>query len=290
MHIVTKILVVFCAILSLLLAALTMAYASNAQALRDNYKNADNERLAAVIGQKLEQQNSAERAAKDQSALQSMQNEVASKETDLANLRAERSRLIAELEQAKAGAAAAQNQTSSFTATIDTQTRLIQQYTDEVTALRNQLLASAKKEIELVDRINDLEAAREVLEQNARALKEQLEETRLSLQQIQQGGAGGATGGSAAAINVPRELAGPIVRARVNETFSTPAGEMVVVSEGANRGIRENAKMHIIRGAQYIGSIEITTVEPTQCVGKVTFLSSNDSRVQKDDTVLSRLQ
>lgn len=288
MHIVTKILVVFCAILSLLLAALTMAYASNAQALRDNFKNADNERLAAVIGQKLEQQNSAERAAKDQSALQSMQNEVASKETDLANLRAERSRLIAELEQAKAGSAAAQNQTSSFTATIDTQTRLIQQYTDEVTALRNQLLASAKKEIELVDRINDLEAAREVLEQNARALKEQLEETRLSLQQIQQGGS--VTSGSAAAINVPRELAGPIVRARVNETFSTPAGEMVVVSEGANRGIRENAKMHIIRGAQYIGSIEITTVEPTQCVGKVTFLSASDSRVQKDDTVLSRLQ
>ena len=49
MHIVTKILVVFCAVLSLLLAALTMAFASNAQALRDNYKNAENEKIAAIL-------------------------------------------------------------------------------------------------------------------------------------------------------------------------------------------------------------------------------------------------
>ena len=287
MHIVTKILVVFCAILSLLLAALTMAYASNAQALRDTYKTAENARVAAEIGAKLEVQNYSEKEAKNAAALKSLENEMASKEADLSRGRSELSRLTADLEQAKADAASIRNQIAQGTVTIETQTNLLKTYSEEVTSLRDQLLSGTKREIELVDQITDLQSAREVLEQNARALKEQLEETKLALQQLQQGGTSGA--GSAGAISIPRELAGPIVRAKVSETFSTPSGDMVVVTEGANRGIRENAKMHIVRGAQYIGSIEVTTVEPTQCVGKVTFVAS-DARVQKDDTVLSRLQ
>lgn len=286
MHIVTKILVVFCSILSLLLAALTMAYASNAQALRDGYKAIETDRIATYVGAKLEVQNAAEKNAKDQEALKSVQNELTEKDRVLADLRAERSRLVAESEQAKADAASIRNQIAQGTATVETQTNLIKQYSIEVTQLRDQLLQEVKKSTDLVDRINELEAAREVLEQNARALKEQLEEAKLSLAQLQQGG--GST--SSASGPVRAELAGPIIRAKVNETFNTPSGDMVVVSEGANRGIRQNAKMHIIRGSQYIGSIEITTVEPTQSVGKVTFVASSDARVQKDDTVLSRLQ
>lgn len=285
MHIVTKILVVFCAILSLLLAALTMAYASNAQALRDTYKSADNARIAAEVGAKLEIQNAAEKEAKNANALRSLEGQLAEKEGRISNSSSEVSRLTAELEQSKADGASIRNQIAQGTVTIETQTNLLKTYSEEVTALREQLLAGTKREIELVDQITDLQAAREVLEQNARALKEQLEETKLSLQQLQQGGSVASPG----SVAMPRELAGPIVRAKVAETFSTPSGDMVVISEGTNRGIRENAKMHIVRGAQYIGSIEVTTVEPTQCVGKVTFIAS-DARVQKDDTVLSRLQ
>lgn len=285
MHIVTKILVVFCAILSLLLAALTMAYASNAQALRDSYKSADNARIAAEVGAKLEVQNAAEKEARNANALRALEGQLAEKEGRISNSSSEVSRLTAELEQSKADGASIRNQIAQGTVTIETQTNLLKTYSEEVTALREQLLAGTKREIELVDQITDLQAAREVLEQNARALKEQLEETKLSLQQLQQGGSVASPG----SVAMPRELAGPIVRAKVAETFSTPSGDMVVISEGTNRGIRENAKMHIVRGAQYIGSIEVTTVEPTQCVGKVTFIAS-DARVQKDDTVLSRLQ
>jgi len=283
-HIVTKILVVFAAVLSLLLAALTMAYASNADAIKSSYSASENARVAAQLSASMSEQNSAERHAKDQAALKSLQNDLAAKDSENASLRAENSRLTSEVEVARAAEATASNQQKSIIATIDTQTNLLKKYAEEVAELRNQLLESSKKEIELVDRINDLEAAREVLEQNLRAVKEQLEETKLSLQQAQSGGT--ATAG---APTIARELAGPVVRARVSEVMSTPAGDMVVISEGANRGIREATKMHIVRGAQYIGSIEISTVEPTQAVGKVTFISG-DSRVQKDDTVLSRLQ
>ncbi|MBX3387354.1 MAG: hypothetical protein KF768_12355 [Phycisphaeraceae bacterium] len=280
----TKILVVFCAILSLLLAALTMAYAANADALRKAYKNEQSARIAAEVSSKMEVTQAAERHAKDQSGLVSLQNELSNKEQALSNLRAENSRLNAENEQLKGQIAAGQSQFQQITALGETQAALIRQYSEEIRTLRDDLVSGAQREIELVDRINELESIREVLEQNQRALREQLEESRLALLQAQQGGLANGLGTAA----IVRENVGPLIRARVVETFSSPTGDMVVISEGANRGVRENTRMHIVRGSQFIGSIVITAVEPTKSAGRIELL--NDSaRVQRDDTVLSRL-
>lgn len=285
MHVVTKILVVFAAILSLLLAALTMAYASNADTIKKAFKNESAARVAAEVSSKLEVTQAAERHAKDQSTLSSLQNDLSSKEQDLSNLRAENSRLKAENEQTKGQIAAGQSQFQQITALGETQAALIRQYSEEIRTLRDDLVSGAQREIELVDRINELESIREVLEQNQRALREQLEENRLALQNMQQGG---IAGDGSASTTIIRENVGPLIRARIVETFNSPTGDMVVISEGANRGVRENTRMHVVRGGQFIGSIDITAVEPTKAAGRIVLLNG-ESRVLRDDTVLSRL-
>lgn len=284
MHVVTKILIVFCAILSLILAALTMAFATNASAIRRSVGDEQARRIAAETAVASNAQQWAQEKLAEADRRKTAETAQATAEARVATVEAERTDIRSQLEAARANAAAIQSQIAQLGATTDTQAALIKAYRDEVTALRAAMFTSGKKEIELVDRINDLESAREVLEQSARALKEQLEELKLVNQSLQQNGGVAST---TAATNIPRELPGPLVRARVVETFRSPAGEdMVVIDEGSNRGLKENIAMNVTRGDQYVAGIVITAVEPGRSIGKVTL---GKMSVTRDDVVLSRL-
>jgi predicted RNase H-like nuclease (RuvC/YqgF family) len=285
-HVLTKILVVFCAVLSLLLAALSMAYATNADRIKASIDSERALRLMAEGTAKEQVTGYATEKANLAKQLQAMEAERASLNQDLSNLRAERTDLRSQVERSKADADAIRNQISQLGATADTQAALIKNYRDEVTQLRDELVKASKREIELVDRVNELTGQREVLEQNARALKEQLEETKLSLQSAQSGGTG-LTG--AAAVTEPREFTGPLVRASVTEVTSSPTGDLVVINEGSNRGLKDNTLMHVLRGNDFVASITLIRVEPGTSVGRIT-LTRKGMQVLKDDIVLSRLQ
>lgn len=288
MNIVTKILIVFCAVMSLILSAITMAYAANANAIRSSFREEQSRRVQAEANLAGQVQLAGVQKTSDEARIRTAEDAVNAVKRDLAALQAERTDLMAQKESALADAQSIRNQISQLGATVDTQTAMIKSYRDESTALREQLFRASQKEIELVDRVNDLESAREVLEQNARALKEQLEETRLALQAAQQGGSSGSSA-SASGNRIARELPGPVVRARVTETFTSPSGEtMVVIDEGANRGLRQDTLMNITRGDTFIASIAIVTVEPNRSVGRIT-LAASGQRASIGDAVLSRL-
>jgi hypothetical protein len=284
-HVLTKILVVFCAVLSLLLAALTMAYATNADRIRANFDSERALRLSSEAEARAQIAAAASAAATAEARLQASENDKTSLYESLSQLRSEATARRTELERAKADADAIRNQTSQLNATAETQAALIKSYREEVTRLRDELVKASKREIDLVDRINELTGQREVLEQNARALKEQLEETKLSLQSSA-GGSGRMTG--AAAVTEPREFSGPLVRAMVTEVTTTETGELVTINEGSNRGLRENTLLHVIRGNDFVASIVLVRVEPGSSVGKVT-LTRKGMSVLRDDVVLSRL-
>ena len=172
------------------------------------------------------------------------------------------------MQQAQADADRGQSQIAQFQATVQTQTALIKSYRDEVTTLREQMLSTSKREIDLLDKISDLTSSREVLEQNSRALKEQLEELKLTNQTLQQQAASGGTITNMSAQSTPRELPGPLVRARVTKVFKSPAGDdMVVINEGSNRGLKEGILMNIARSDGFVASIVLTAVQPTESVG-----------------------
>lgn len=283
MHAVTKILVVFCAILSLLLAALTMAFAANANAIKESFNGERAGRIAAESAAKNEVAQFAQERVTAEERFRTLQTELAERSRNVSELQRERTELIAQREALASEVASIRNQIAQLGATTQTQASVITNYHQEVTSLRNEMLAASKREIDLVDRINDLESAREVLEQNSRALKEQLEEAKLAMQNAGRGGSSGSA-------DEPRELAGPLVRARVLDVMKSPSGDdLVVISEGANRGLKPNALLHIVRGGDtFIGSVVITSVEPGQAVGRLN-LYGKPTSVQTGDTVLSRL-
>jgi hypothetical protein len=287
-HVLTKILVVFCAVLSLLLAALSMAYATNADRIKASVEHERTYRLSTEAEARDQVTGMATEKAKLQQQLQASETEKGSINQELSNLRSQRTDLLSQVERAKADADAIRNQISQLGATADTQAALIKNYRDEVTRLRDDLVKASKREIELVDRVNELTGQREVLEQNARALKEQLEEAKLSFQSAQQSGTGASLAG-ATAVTEPREFTGPLVRANVTEVTNSPTGDLVVINEGSNRGLKDNMLLHVIRGNDFVASIVLIRVEPNSAVGKIT-LTRKGMQVLKDDVVLSRIQ
>jgi predicted nucleic acid-binding Zn-ribbon protein len=294
-HILTKILLVIVAILSVLLSALTIAYTANATALKTSVTNLQARAAAAEASAASANSEAGQQRATDQERVRALEEKLRSQQQVLDNLQQERTELRASKDKAETEAAGIRAQISQFVATTDTQSALIKSQREEVTQLRDSFLSAQRREIELVDRVNELEGSREVLEQNARALKEQLEETKLALVSAQQAvttGQSGAASGAAKGLttSLPVELPGAVVRAGVDDVFRSPTGDsMVVISEGASRGIKENSVLHVIRGTdQFIGSIVITTVEPGRAVGKLNTFGRGGV-AQRGDVALSRL-
>lgn len=283
-HVVTKILLVFCAVLSLLLAALTMSYAANASAIRDGYKSMELEKIAAEAArndlQSQWDQNQAETTAKVQAAAADalrFQNEARA-------IEAQRTELRTQLEQAKAAATAVANQIVELGGTVSTQADVIKVYREEVTKLRDDMVKLARREAELLDKINDLEGQREVLDQNTRALQEQLKEAQLALQTAQNPSQGAGTG------DQPFEHVGTPIYAHVVKIDQSPDGvsQLVTISEGSNRGIQKNMLMNVKRGDKFLGKLVILSVDPNSSVGRLDTLGK-DVTVQVSDEVVSTL-
>ncbi len=284
MHIVTKILIVFGAVLSVLLSALTIAYASNADTLATSFRGEQAARLAAeserASGIALSQ---TEKAALQQ-AKETAEAEKAVLVREVSQLQNERAQLIADVQNAKLADQSVKNQLANLTATAEANAAIIGALNKEVGALRDAQVKGTRRETELVDRLNDLEGQRQVLEQSTRALQEQLAEARAAVDQAKSGVAGGAAGSAQ-----PFAAGGPLVQARVRETFKSPAGEeMAVISEGSNAGLKPNQKLSIVRGGQFVATLVITNTELTQSVGRIDRLGRT-VEIKPEDVVLSRL-
>lgn len=284
MHIVTKILIVFGTVLSVLLSALTIAYASNADAIAGAYRGEQAARIAAeserASGIALSQ---AEKAALQQ-AKETAEGEKAVLVREVSQLQNERSQLITDVQNAKLADQSVKNQIANLTATAEANAAIIGTLTKEVGALRDAQVKGSRRETELVDRLNDLEGQRQVLEQSTRALQEQLAEARTALDQAK-GGISTATGAAQQAFTA----SGPLVQARVRQTFKSPAGDdMAVISEGSNAGLKPNQKLSIVRGGQFVATLVITNTDLTQAVGRIDRLGRTVD-IKPEDLVLSRL-
>jgi uncharacterized phage infection (PIP) family protein YhgE len=285
-HFLTKVLVVIGSLLSLFLAALTIAYSSNAETLRRAYE--DEKAISAGLAANLkvaESRNSvaladalreAEQARAERSQLQNRISEL------MNQLAAAQS----ETKAAQVGRDQAIGQNNTLTETARANSALIAALTDELGKLRSALAEAAKRETELAGRINELDRERTVLQQETRAMREQLTEVRRALEQAQ---SGGVVAGPGATGRPFEALSGPRIATRVKQVLPNPAGgELVVIGEGANSGVRENMLMTIIRGGDFIANLIITRVDANEAVGRVDKLGRNVT-VQADDTVVSRL-
>lgn len=282
MHTVTKILVVFAAILAVLLAALTMAYSVNSSRITDEYRAAKDEATTArtlaqaQIGDALTGKTEMER---QNQALITQLNE---KENQVRTLQAAEGTLKSQVRAAEAARDSMKSQQDLLAAANQTLAALSQSYREEVTKLRESELTSNRHQIELVDRINDLESQIEVATASQRSLQEQLAEANRSLQ-----AAGGAmrVGDTATA----REPYAPsfAISGKVTLINKDVTGkDMATINLGSNNRIRENMLLSVVRGEKFIGHLQIIRTDLQTSTGLIDYKGQGVA-VQAGDEVRS---
>lgn len=285
MHIVTKFLIVFAAVLSMLLAGLTIAYTSNAGALREAVQLAENKASqASAQASAVTATSASERESLNQkiAALEAALQQAVSRTADL---QGENAKLLAEVNGLKQAAVSHSAQIDQFTAVVQTYAALNKAHAEELNNLRAKELNSARKEIELSDRINDLLGELEVARETSRSLQEQLVEARETLDRTQSGG-GGSIGAAAADTGLIRAPAN--FRSQVNDVREDAAGNtMVTIPAGANNGLRERMRLSIVRDG-FLATLILERVDQNESVGRVDFLGRSGSvSIRPGDRVIA---
>jgi len=283
-HIVTKILVIFGALFSVLLAALTIAFSTNADRLKEDVLNSNAARIAWEAKVKEVEGSQAAVVTNYQDGMKKISDTKADLEKANVSLQSERATLLADKNNAELSAASSKNQFEALTAVAKTNATTLASLTEEVNALRTALVGASKRENELVDRLNDEEARRQVLEQTTRALREELTDARTALDRVKSGVTDTAKGEAFV------DRTGPIVQARVKKVMASPAGdELVEINEGSNARLRTNQKLSIIRDGKFIATLVLMQVEAQGSVGRVDKLGKTVT-IMPEDMVLSRFE
>jgi prefoldin subunit 5 len=262
-HTVTKVLVVFAAILAVLLAALTMAYSINAERITSDWRDQTAAVLAANARAADAQAMADTQTARLTKQIDDLNNQIIRMQTDISRLESERTNLLTQVAQAQSETMAIRGQVDQALAGNTTLARINQAMTEELGKLRDNELASKRREIELTDRLNDLESQREVLDQSVRSLQEQLAEANRT---IQSGGVSAAESGSAApyAPNIP--ISGRVVSVDKNPATGKP---MATVNVGTNDRVRQNMQLVITRNGQFLGNFIVTKTDLQWSLGQI---------------------
>jgi uncharacterized phage infection (PIP) family protein YhgE len=283
-HIVTKFLVVFAAVLSMLLSGLTIAYTSNAGALREAVQLAENKASAASAqAASVTAQGATERESLQQkiNELESALQQAVSRTSDL---QGENAKLLAEVNGLKQAAVTHSAQIDQFTAVVQTSAALNKAQSDELNSLRARELDAARKEIELSDRINDLLGELEVARETSRSLQEQLVAARESLDRSQAGGASpGSLGGEGGTLRAPANF-----RSQVTDVREDEAGNVLVtIPAGAGDGLRERMRLSIVREG-FLATLILERVDQNEAVGRVDFLGrKGEVSIETGDRVIA---
>lgn len=283
MHPLTKVLVVLGALLSIAVAAFTIAYTANAERLRGDLLN-ERELARAAQDQAARTNTSAAtektRWETDKAALG---NQIADLDARLAALQRDNARLLADLKGQEAAALTTQAKIDQLSATNQTLSSLIAKYRDEVTTLRQNELAYSRREIELSDRASDLSGQLEVAVENNRALQEQLVELRDQLANQSAGITSGKGTGTIKA-SIP-------IRARVTGVKQGPNGDVLVqIEAGTSDQLRERMELTLVRGNTLLGKVILQAVDTNESVGRVDFLGRPAAEVMAGDMVVSLVQ
>jgi TolA-binding protein len=286
-HIVTKILVVFAAVLSVFLAALTIAYSSNADRIVGDFNDQSSRRAAAEASLAAASASQAQALGELQAQVEQLKRDLAQRDDEARRLQGDNARLARERSLAEDERQTVTGKIGEFGETIKTQLSLLAAYSAEVTELRRNELAYRSRELDMADTISDLQAKTDVLTQSNRALAEQLTEAR----QAMQGGVSAGTLASGAA-GAPFTFTGPTIAGRVIDVKPDPATNdtLVTLNVGSNDLVREGMKFAVHRNGVFLANLVIVKVDQRMAIGKVSLLASPTTTLSANDLVQSRFQ
>lgn len=287
MHILTKVFVLFAAVLSILMAALSISYTVNADRVVADYTNAlasadqaRNDRDAVKAG------SSQLNAAKEEE-LNASREELASRSADIRRLEAANTELRINLRSAEAARESITTKIAELGVAVETQAKIIDEYKNEQSRLRRAELDYRDERLDLEKQLSDLESQVIVYEQVKRALEEQLNEIRTALASAQ---SGGGNAGGPAARQGPGDIPGATIRGSIAEVMTDPAtGQRLVrVNLGTNDRLRPNTRLYVHRGQTYLGELVVFEVDLNHAIGRMAYTVAEET-VRADDSVLSRL-
>jgi len=271
LHIVTKFLVIFAAVLSILLAGLSIAYTSNAERLvnevrleRDRATKAEGQAAAVTSASAGERESLQAKLLELETALR----QTADSSNDL---QASNARLLAEVNSLKQASVTHSAQIDQFTAVVQTYASLNKAQADELNQLRDRELDFARKEIELTDRVNDLSGELEVARETNRSLQEQLVESRRTAEVGSSPALGTALGTGAASdiglLKAPSGFRSQITGVQDDESGAT----LVSIPAGTSDGLRERMKLSIVRDG-FLATLILERVDQNESIGRVDYL------------------
>lgn len=289
MHILTKVLMVFAAVLAIFLSALTIAYSANTDKIVSDYAQSQARADAAQSSAAAQVQQANDEQARLNAKIAQIGRDASAAESKVKDLESE----ISELRDARARAEAKfdsiEGEKRVLTETANTQAKLLDSYRGEMNKLLASELAFRKRELELDERISELESQREVLTASVRALQEQLTESRMA----QGTGAPGSTvalstGGTRA--SEPFMMSGPLVRTKIDRVTSDSAtGALLAqIPLGTTGNIRVNTKLFIVRDGTFLANLVIVQTDLNWSVGKIETLGQQ-VEIRAGDEVFSRL-
>lgn len=276
MHVLTKFLVILAAILAILLSGLAIALTGNIEAVRSEFKGLRAEAAAfSAAAANAEARAGRARELHEQDRA-SWTSQLSQLEQDRNSLEGEVKSLAAENKRLGLSQQAYESRIDQFVALTEQQIQLAESRQRELQLLRNKETDAARKEIELTDRINDLEGETEVQRETIRALQEELVASREG--DSYAGGSDSASG----FIRAPGTL-----RARITDVRAGADGTLLVsIDAGSNDLLRERMKVNVVRNGDYLGSVVLQTVDLNESVGRVVLRRDSNIVLQPGDLVL----
>ncbi len=261
----TKVFVVIAAILSVALSSLVIAYAVNTDRINADYQAAVGKEAAASAQLARQQAEWATEQTSLNGRIRSLETDLGRLTDENRSLQNEKATLQIEKERAEAARTSTDAKLAELGESVKTLTTLVGVYRDEISALRRSELTAKTREVELNDRLNDLMAQRMVMEQNYRALLEELAERKRD--------AGvAAMGGVASAADQPFDYTGAPIFGRVLGVSKQPGSgkTLITLSVGSNDRVAKNMKFRIARGGAFVGQATIIEVDLKSSIAEVT--------------------
>lgn len=288
MHVLTKVFMVLAAVATIALSSLVIAYAVNTDRIRSDYSAQLSRAAAAGAQRESELSVSSTEQARLAAQIEDAQRRIRELEERNASLENERGTLMAAKSNAEAERASTIAKIAELGETVRTQATLIAAYRDEAQNLRRNELDIRNRSLDMEQRLSDLTSQREVLEQNYRALQEELAEMK---RDASSRGAG-ATAATAADPQAGFVASGPVIQGRVLDVQQDPTSgkSLVRLSVGTNNRVAVGMQFYAARdGSTLVGTLVVIRADLSESVAEVRLLRKEAGEVRAGDVVLSRL-
>jgi len=289
-HFLTKLLVVFAAVLSLLLSGLVIMHSLNVSRIEQDYKYEVSRRQASDAALAAQNAQTASEGSRRAEEVSNLNSQIASLTSEKNRLEQLNTQLTSDKTQAVLSRDSVLAQIGQLGETVKTQQKLIDSYRDEVTGLRKNELRYKEQSLQTDERLSDLQSQNEVLTQNIRALREQLEEAKQAAQSAMAGGTGivsRLTGKSAD----PFLYTGPRLDGKVESIRPDDAtgAQLVQINLGSTDGIRENMKLFAVRNNEFVANLIVVQTDLKVAFAKVDTLGRT-VQVQAGDVATTQLK